>query len=280
MLPLVLTLAPTGMVPTKATSPHVPLAVDDVLADVAEAAALGVSVVHLHARRPDGTPSMEPDDYAELVRGVRAIDPELVVGISCSGRTDPSLAARARVLELDGDARPDLASLTLGSNNFRTQASVNAPDVVEGLAAAMAARGIRPELEVFEPGMLAHGVELRRRGVLPDGPLLVNVLLGNPGTSPRHPAVLAAFLALMPEDWRWGLAGIGREQLDATMLAVATGGHVRTGLEDNGWLDRGRTTPARNADLVRRVVRLAELAERPLATPQQARELLGLGPAA
>lgn len=273
--PLIVNLAPTGMVPTRADTPHVPLTTAEILADVERCHAIGVAIVHVHARKADGTPSQDPDDVAPIVEGIRAIDRELIVCVSCSGRIEPSLEARAAVLDLDGPARPDMASLTLGSNNFLRQASVNAPDVILGLARRMRERGIRPELEAFEPGMLAWGAHLAASGEI-EGPHYANILLGNPGTAPLLPATLAAFLAVAPPDTTWALGGIGRFQLDATMVAIAAGGHVRIGLEDNIWLDRDRTTLATNAALVGRVASLAALAERPLATPAQARERLGL----
>jgi uncharacterized protein (DUF849 family) len=273
--PLLINLAPTGMIPTRQDTPHVPLTTGEILADVERCRPHGVAIVHVHARRADGTPSQQPEDVAPIVEGIRAIDPELIVCVSCSGRVEPALEARAAVLDLDGAAKPDMASLTVGSNNFLRQASVNAPDVVVGLAQRMRERGIKPELEAFEPGMLAYAAQLAARGVL-EGPHYVNILLGNPGTAPPTPAMLAAFLSAMPAETTWALAGIGRFQLDATLLAIAAGGHVRIGLEDNIWLDRERTRLATNEALVARVGRLAELAERPLATPAQARELLGL----
>jgi uncharacterized protein (DUF849 family) len=139
----------------------------------------------------------------------------------------------------------------------------------------MADRGVRPELEVFEPGMLDFARHLCERGLLPD-PAYVNVLLGNLGTSPATPGSLAAFLSLMPEGWTWAVAGLGRYQLRANMLGIASGGNVRVGLEDNIWWDAGRTELATNQMLVQRVVQIAELAERPIATPRQVRERLGL----
>jgi 3-keto-5-aminohexanoate cleavage enzyme len=273
--PLIVNLAPTGMVPTRETTPHVPLTTHEILRDVEACRELGIAIVHVHARHADGTPSMRPEDVAPIVEGVRRIDPDLIVCVSCSGRTEPSLEARAAVLDLTGSAKPDMASLTLGSNNFLRQASVNAPDVVLGLAERMRERGIVPELEVFEPGMLAWACALTQRGVLAP-PHYVNILLGNPGTAPLGPAMLASFLAVAPPETIWALAGIGRYQLDASLLAIAAGGHVRIGLEDNVWLDRARSRLATNPELVARVGRAAELAERPLATPAQARQRLGL----
>jgi 3-keto-5-aminohexanoate cleavage enzyme len=273
--PLIVNVALTGMVPTKALTPHVPITVDEILEDVARCRELGAAIVHVHAREDDGTPSSDPAVFAPIIEGIRAIDPELVVCASCSGRGGRGVDARAAVLSLTGDARPDMASLTLGSLNFPREASVNAPDVIRELARRMQAAGIVPELEAFEPGMLAFAERLCQEGLVPDRPY-VNILLGNLGTAPASVAMLAAFLAVMPARATWALGGIGRFQLDTAMLAVAAGGGVRIGIEDNLHLDRARTQLATNAQLVERVVRMAEIAERPLATPRQVRDRLAL----
>jgi uncharacterized protein (DUF849 family) len=273
--PLIINLAPTGMVPTKDQTPHVPIATDEVLENVERCRALGVSIVHVHARDEEGRPTHRREYYAPIVEGIRRIDPELVVCVTCSGRYVTSVEDRADVLELEGDAKPDMASLTVGSNNFVRQASINSPDVIRGLALRMRERGIKPELEVFEPGMLDFARHLCERGVI-QAPSYVNVLLGNLGTSPATPGSLGGFLSLMPEGWTWAVGGIGRHQLRANMLGIASGGHVRVGLEDNIWWDTDRTELATNQTLVERIAELAEIAERPIATPRQARERLAL----
>jgi uncharacterized protein (DUF849 family) len=275
MQPLIVNAALTGMVPTKADTPHVPVSAEEVVADAVACAARGASIVHVHARDRDGRPTHRAEAFAPIVAGIRAEVPDLIVCVSCSGRDVPDVDARAEVLSLDGDARPDMASLTLGSLNFARQASTNSPDAIRALAERMRDRGIAPELEVFEPGMLAFASRLRHEGLLGERGY-VNVLLGNLGTAPPSPAMLTAFLSVMPAGWTWGIGGIGRHQLDATLLAVATAGGVRTGVEDNLWFDRERTELATNERLVARVAELAALAERPLATPAETRELLGL----
>lgn len=272
---LIINLAPTGMVPTKDQTPHVPITPDEILEDVERCRALGVSIVHVHARDEDGRPTHRKEYFAPIIEAIRRFDPELIVCATCSGRYATELDQRAEVLELEGDARPDMASLTVGSNNFQTQASVNPPEIIKGLAERMAARGIKPELEVFEPGMLHYARYLSGRSVIPEH-CYVNVLLGNLGTSPATPGSLDAFLSMMPETWTWAVAGLGRYQLEANMLGIAAGGHVRVGLEDNIWWDKGRTELATNSMLVERIVRLAEIAERPIATPREVRERLGL----
>jgi 3-keto-5-aminohexanoate cleavage enzyme len=273
--PLIINLAPTGMVPTRDMTPHVPISCEEVLADVERCRALGISIVHVHARDDDGRPTHRAERFAPIVEGVRRIDPELIVCVTCSGRYVSELEKRAEVLDLDGDAKPDMASLTLGSNNFVAEASVNPPDVIVGLAERMAECGIKPELEVFEPGMLDFGRYLAKREILEE-PCYVNILMGNLGTSPLSPGVLGTFLSLVPDGWTWAAAGLGRFQLDANLMAIAAGGHVRVGIEDNIWFDRQRTELATNPSLVERLVRAAEVAERPVATPAQAREALGL----
>jgi 3-keto-5-aminohexanoate cleavage enzyme len=272
---LIINLAPTGMVPTKEMTPHVPESTAEILEDVERCRAHGVAIVHVHARDGEGRPSHRAEHFAPIVAGIRAIDPQLVVCVTCSGRFAVDVDSRAEVLTLEGDAKPDMASLTLGSNNFARQASVNAPDTIRALAERMRERGIVPELEVFEPGMVAFGRHLVDRGLIA-GPCYVNILLGNPGTARLSPGSLGAFLAEMPEDWTWAAAGIGRHQLAANTMAIAAGGHVRVGLEDNIWWDRDRTTPATNERLVRRVAEIAEQLERPLATPAEVRARLGL----
>lgn len=276
--PLIVNLAPTGMVPTKELTPHVPISPQEIADDVGRCAALGASIIHLHARDEQGRPTTRAEYMAPLVEAVRCVDPALVVCVTTSGRFATSIDDRAAVLDLSGSAKPDMASLTLGSNNFVQQASVNAPDTIRGLATRMRERGIKPELEAFEPGMLTFGHYLAEKGLL-ESPWYVNVLLGNLGTSPATPASLAAFLALLPPGAAFAVAGIGRFQTAANLLGIASGGHVRVGIEDNLWWDRGRTRLATNAELVERVRRAAELAERPLATPAQTRALLGLPPA-
>lgn len=273
--PLIVNLAPTGMVPTKELTPHVPISPQEIADDVGRCAALGASIIHLHARDEQGRPTTRAEYMAPLVEAVRCVDPALVVCVTTSGRFATSIDDRAAVLDLSGSAKPDMASLTLGSNNFVQQASVNAPDTIRGLATRMRERGIKPELEAFEPGMLTFGHYLAEKGLL-ESPWYVNVLLGNLGTSPATPASLAAFLALLPPGAAFAVAGIGRFQTAANLLGIASGGHVRVGIEDNVWWDRARTRLAANAELVERVRRAAELAERPLATPAQTRAMLGL----
>ncbi|MEM8885348.1 MAG: 3-keto-5-aminohexanoate cleavage protein, partial [Planctomycetota bacterium] len=232
---IIINAALTGMVPRKADVPHLPETPDEIAADAARVAAAGASIVHLHAR-VHGEPTHEKEVYGDIVEAVRARCPELVICVSCSGRHVRELAQRSEVLELDGDRKPDMASLTLGSLNFPGQASVNDPTTIAGLATRMREHGIRPELEAFEPGMVEVAHYLLRKDVI-DAPLYFNLLLGSRGTAACTPMNVAAMTAALPAGSTWALAGIGRFQFGANLMAIAAGGHVRVGLEDNVWMD-------------------------------------------
>ncbi len=272
---LIINLAPTGMVPTRADTPHVPLTPDEVAADVRRCRDAGASIVHLHPRDDADEPTQSPERAAELIAAVRAAAPDIVVCITTSGRRQPELGTRAAVLDLDGPVRPEMASLTLGSLNFPKQASVNAPATIQGLAERMRERGIVPEWEVFDFGMLDYAAYLRGRGLLGD-PVYVNLLLGSLGTLAATPLNLALLVERLPAGATWAATGIGRFQLAVNRLAIAMGGHVRIGLEDNLWFDDARTDLATNPRLVERLVRVARAMGREPATPDQVRERLGI----
>ena len=277
MTPLIINLAPTGMVPTPRDNPALPVTPDAIAQDARACRDLGASIVHLHARDADGAPTWRPDTYAAVIAAVRAQAPDVIVCVSTSGRTFPQFEQRSAVLDLDGAVKPDMASLTLGSMNFPTQASVNEPAMIEALAERMQDRGIVPELEVFDLGMLDYARYLIGRGVLRP-PYYVNVLLGSRGTLAATPLNLALAVQALPPSSTWAAAGIGRFQFQTNALAVTMGGHVRVGLEDNLFMDAGRTEAATNASLVRRIVTLARAAGRAPATPDEARRIIGLPP--
>jgi uncharacterized protein (DUF849 family) len=272
---LLVNLAPTGMVPTRADSPHVPITPDEVAADVRRCRDAGASIVHLHPRDELGAPTQSAARAAEFILAVRDAVPDIVVCITTSGRRDPQLEGRAAVLDLEGAARPEMASLTLGSLNFPKQASINAPATIQGLAERMRDRRIVPEWEVFDFGMLDYAAYLRERGLLGD-PVYVNLLLGSLGTLAATPLNLALMVERLPAGATWAATGIGRFQRRVTQWAVASGGHVRIGLEDNLWFDDDRTDPATNPRLVERVVSVARSMGREPATPDEVRRRLGI----
>ncbi|WP_291843170.1 3-keto-5-aminohexanoate cleavage protein [Maricaulis sp.] len=272
---LILNLAPTGMIPTKAMTPHVPVTPAEIIADACECAALGAAIIHLHARDEAGRPTWQGDVYARIIEGIREQHPELILCASLSGRDFPEFEQRSAPLRLTGDARPDMASLTLSSLNFTGTASVNAPDMIQRLAAVMAEAGIRPELEVFDVGMINYANYLIDKGLLV-GPHYFNVLLGNIASAQATPLHLASMTASLPAGAIWAAGGLGAAQLPANTLGILYGDGVRTGLEDMIWMDTARTLPATNKALVERIGQLAALMGRDIATPAEVRARLGM----
>jgi 3-keto-5-aminohexanoate cleavage enzyme len=273
--PLIVNAALTGMIPRRDWVPHVPVTAEAIVEDAVACHAAGATIVHLHARDADEAPTWRREAYAEFVPEIRRRCPGLIVCVTTSGRTFVELEQRADVLGLEGEAKPDIASLTLGSLNFRDGPSVNSIATVRALAERMRERGIRPEIEVFDTGMAYLAGVLAAEGLL-EPPLYANVLLGGINTAPARAETLGQLVRELPEGTVWAAAGLGGFQLPATGLAIFMGGHVRTGLEDNPWWDHATREPATNAGLVHRVAALAELAGRRLATTDEARELLGL----
>jgi len=273
--PLIVNLALTGMIPTKADNPAVPITPAEIADDAYRCVEAGASIVHLHARGDDGRPTYRKETYAAVIAAIRERCPDVILCVSTSGRVFRSLEERAAVLDLDGDLKPDLASLTLGSLNFPQHASVNEPQTIRSLAERMTERDIVPELEIFDFGMVDFAKALLEREVL-GSPLYFNLLLGSLGTLSATPFHLATLAAALPPGSTWAGAGIGRFQFFVNSMAIAMGGHVRVGLEDNLWLDTRRERLATNLGLVERLVRLAGAAGREIATPDDARGLIGL----
>ena len=277
--PFFINLACTGVIPTKAMNPNTPLSHDEIVADVAQALTLGVQMVHVHARDHDGIHTADPRLYGRLVESIRDLPEgrELIVCVTTSGRQDASFVSRSGVLDLGGDARPDMASLTLSSMNFAQSASINQPETIRRLAEHMRMRGIKPELEVFDAGMANFAGVLLKEGLL-EAPLYVNVLLGNMAGAQADLLQLAAILAALPEGCIVGVAGLGRFQLAANSLGLLAADGVRVGLEDNLWFDQQRTIAADNGALIQRVIAQATLLERPLISRAALRHTLGIAP--
>lgn len=276
--PLLLNFAPTGIVPTRQMSSYVPLQPDEIVRDVLAAAEVGITLVHLHARDESGQPTHQKEIYARIIGGIREQLPELVIGVSCSGRQAGNLEDRADVLDLPGDLRPDMASLTLSSLNFPRQASVNSPEHVAELARRMRERGIVPELEVFDLGMVNVIHYLCERGLLRP-PLYANLLFGNLATAQARLLEIATVISRLPAGITWGVAGLGAAQLPITALGAAWAPAVRIGLEDNLWLDRDRTQLATNRELVERAHQLAGAVGRTIMAPGEFRRRFALRPA-
>lgn len=275
MDPLIINVCLTGAVSTKQENPHLPVTQEEIIEDAHRVLSSGASMLHIHGREPDGTPTWRPERVAPVFEAIRKEHPHAILVATTTGRVFPDFEHRASVLELDGQAKPDMASLTLGSMNFPKSASVNSPQTIERLAGVMTDRGIRPELEIFETGMLHYARYLMRKGVLPTF-CYANFLLGSLGTAPARMLDLALLVRDLPEGWVWAGAGIGRYQLSMNGAAVVMGGHVRVGLEDNLFFDPQKQILATNPMLVERVVRMAEAFGRRIATQAEARAVLKL----
>jgi uncharacterized protein (DUF849 family) len=273
---LIVNFTPTGMVPTKAMTPHVPVSVAEIVEDVHRAVEIGITMVHLHARdEASGGPTSSAAIYGRIIAGIRAFAPDLVVCVSLSGRLVGEFERRAEPLELDGALQPDMGSLTLGSLNFARQASMNSPEMVGQLAERMNERGVLQELEVFDAGMLNYAKYLARKGVL-QPPHYFNLLLGNVAGAQADLLHAGLLVRDLPDDALWSLAGLGGAQLPMNAVAIAMGGGVRVGLEDNIWYDDRRERMATNADLLRRVRDLALVHGRAVMDPSELRRRLNL----
>jgi 3-keto-5-aminohexanoate cleavage enzyme len=268
MQPLIITVAPVGGELSLADTPHLPHT-PALLAETARRVrAAGASILHLHCRRDDGTNTHEVARFREALEAIRAAS-DLIVQFSTGGALGMTPQERAAPLEL----RPEMATLTCGTVNFGEGIFENSFPIVRGILAAMRRYGVLPELELFDAGHLSNAKRLAREGLL-SFPQHVDFVLGVPGGLDASVEHLVDLVRALPEGCTWSVAGIGRMQLPLAMAALAMGGHVRVGLEDNLYYSKGRL--ATNEELVARIARLAGELGRPVATPDEARELLGL----
>jgi 3-oxoadipate:acetyl-CoA acetyltransferase len=275
---LIIDFTPTGMIPTKVMTPHVPIDSSEIIDDVHKAFEIGITKVHLHARDPiSGDPTYKKEIYAEIIQGIRKYAPYLVICVSLSGRSYNDLKFRADPLYLEGDLKPDMASLTLSSLNFNKVASVNSPEMIQDLAFIMKEKGILPELEAFDAGMINYAKYLEKKDLI-SPPYYFNLLLGNIACAQADILHTGIMIKDLPDNSLWSLAGIGDQQLKMNSLSIAIGGGVRVGLEDNIWFDSSRTTLATNLDLIKRIHTIALANERQIMTSEEFRKLMNLEP--
>ncbi len=275
--PCIICVAITGSVPTKADNPAVPISVSEQIESTHEAFEAGASIMHAHVRNADETPTSDPEKFAALKEGVEKHCPGMIIQLSTGGRSGAG-KARGGMLPL----APDMASLSVGSNNFPSRVYENPPDLVEWLAAEMLSYDVKPEIEAFDLSHIFKAKEMADKGQLAGTPY-VQFVMGVKNAMPVDREVFDFYLhtvhRLFGTDAPWCAAGIGRNQIVLNEWAIAAGGHARTGLEDNVRLDRDTLAPS-NAALVKRTVEVCAAHERPVATWQQAREILGLRPVA
>ena len=270
--PCIICVAITGSVPTKADNPAVPVTVTEQVESTHAAFEAGASIAHCHVRLDDGTPTSDPERFARLQEGLRKHCPGMIIQFSTGGRSGAG-AARGGMLPL----KPDMASLTVGSNNFPTRVYENPPDLVDWLASEMLSYDIKPEIEAFDLSHIFQAVKMHGDGRLA-GPLYVQFVMGVKNAMPVDKEVFDFYvhtLGRLSPDANWCAAGIGAGQITVNEWCIKAGGHCRTGLEDNVRLDRNTLAPS-NAALVARTAALCAQNDRPVATWQQARSILGL----
>ena len=273
--PCIICVAITGSVPTKAANPAVPISVEEQIESTQEAFEAGASICHAHVRNDDETPSSDPEKFARLKEGLEKHCPGMIIQFSTGGRSGAG-KTRGGMLPL----APDMASLTVGSNNFPTRVYENPPDLVDWLSAEMREYKIKPEIEAFDLSHIHHAVKMNADGRIP-GKLYIQFVMGVKNAMPVDRDVFDYYVTTVKRlapDAQWCAAGIGKDQITLNDWAVSAGGHARTGLEDNVRLNRETFAPS-NAALVKRVVELCDKYERPVATWQQARKILELQPA-
>lgn len=256
-------------------TPHVPITPKEIINDVLQCAGMGVSMVHLHARDNNEIPTYKKEIYAEIISGIRTERPDLVIIASTSGRTYSEFEQRSDALNLKGDLKLDMASLTLSSLNFPQSASVNSPSMIIKLATIMKENGIKPELEVFDLGMVNYAKFLIKKGIL-EQPFYFNIFLGSVSSAQATLMHAALIISELPPNSFYSLTGIGEYQKPMNALGIIVADGVRVGLEDNIWLDKKLNKLETNASLVHRVVQISKALERRIATPKDVRIMLEL----
>ncbi len=273
-LPCIICVAITGSLPTKENNPAVPLSISEQIESTQASFEAGATIVHAHVRDDDGKPTSDPERFARLKQGIEKHCPGMIIQFSTGGRSGAG-KIRGGMLPLC----PDMASLSVGSNNFPTRVYENPPDLVDWLAAEMLTYDVKPEIEAFDLSHIIQAGVMLKDGRL-KGPLYVQFVMGVKNAMPADERVLDFYIETLNRyapDALWCAAGIGPAQLTVNAWAVAKGGHTRTGMEDNVRLDK-TTLASSNADLVRRTVAICDTYNRPVATWQQARQILGLDP--
>jgi 3-keto-5-aminohexanoate cleavage enzyme len=265
---LIITVAPTGSIPKKEHTPHVPITTEEIVTDALRCERAGASILHIHTRDEQENPSDDPARFAEVVDALEG-QTELILQISTGGRAGVNFESRYKRLTAGGE----MASLTTGSVNFPNSAYVNPPDLIESLAKEMQRLSIKPEIEVFDLSMLHNGITLFENGFL-QAPLHFNFVVGLKGAMPARIEHLVHLVGCLPNGSTWSVSGVAAAQLPMAVHAILMGGHVRVGLEDNIYFRKGEL--ATNQMLVDRIVQISRMLGREVATPNEARQILKL----
>ncbi|MBT3177168.1 MAG: 3-keto-5-aminohexanoate cleavage protein [Desulfobacula sp.] len=266
---LIITIAPTGSLPTKKNNPHVPISPDEIIQTGILCEKAGASIIHIHARNPvDETASTDFHIFRQIYQGLKK-ETNLILQISTGGRAGMEYEKRSKRLSL----APEMASLTTGSVNFPTSVYINSPDLICALAKDMKTYGIKPEIEVFDVSMVQNALDLADQGIM-GKPLHFDFVMGLKGAIPATIENLVHLKNSIPKGSTWTVAGIGASQLPMSVHAINMGGHVRVGLEDCIYFSKGKL--ASNEQLVKRIAQISGILDREIATPDEARQILGL----
>jgi 3-keto-5-aminohexanoate cleavage enzyme len=268
--PCIICVAITGSLPTKENNPAVPITIAEQIESTQEAFEAGASIAHCHVRDDEGKPTSDPERFARLMEGLKKHCPGMIIQLSTGGRSGAG-KVRGGMLPL----RPDMASLSVGSNNFPNRVYENPPDLVDWLASEMLTYNVKPEIEAFDLSHIVQATAMQKDGRL-KGPLYVQFVMGVKNAMPADERILDFYIETLQRlapDAQWCAAGIGPAQIIINEWAIAKGGHTRTGMEDNVRLDRHVLAPS-NAALVKRVVDMCEKYSRPVANWKEARKIL------
>lgn len=269
MQKLIITAALTGAEVTKGQQPNLPVTPDEIAEAAYGCYQAGASIVHVHARDKEGNPTQSYEVYKEIKEKIEA-KCNIIVQPSTGGATWHTPEERLQPVEL----RPEMATLSCGTCNFGSDVFMNSEEYMEKFARRMKELGVKPEIEVFERGMIENALRLVKKGLL-DTPLHFDFVLGVPGACPGTPEDLMHMVRSIPAGSTWTVAGIGRAETPLAVMAIILGGHVRVGFEDNIYYHKGVLAES-NAQLVERVVRIAKELGREVAVPDEAREILGI----
>jgi 3-keto-5-aminohexanoate cleavage enzyme len=268
---LIITVALTGNVPTKDMNPNLPVTADEIAADVRRCADAGAVLFHVHARDVELKPTLAIDAFKERARKIKEVAPAVIIQLSTGGRAGKDWEARATPVRL----LPEMASFTTGSSNLPGMIYENSPQFIEFLAKVFKETGVKPEIEVFETGMINNALFLQNKGYI-EAPLHFQFVLGVPGSMPGTVKNLVFLSESIPSGSTWIVAGIAKSEIPLAAAAIVMGGHVRVGLEDNLFLPDG--SAASNPRLVEKIVAIAKEVGRDIAGPDEAREILSLNP--
>ncbi len=269
MQPVIITAALVGAEVTREQQPALPLRPEEIITAAVECYEAGAALIHIHVRDAAGNATQDAQLFRQVVEGIRA-QCDVITQVSTGGAVGMNAAERLQSIA----CQPDMATLTTGTVNFGEGVFMNDRSLVETFARHLQQAGIVPEIEIFDMGMLDEALRLRSMGLITD-PIQFDFVLGVPGAISADPAHLMHMLHSLPVGSTWSVAGMGRQQLTLGVIALALGGNVRVGFEDNIYYRKGQLA-ASNAALVARIVRIAKEMERPIATPAQARNILQL----